>query len=62
MFFFSLVEDYKVKFANHIINNNEKIIENIKNVDSNRLEEDVVLMLLSEQEMLYENAKKVLLK
>ncbi len=54
------VEDYRVKFANHIINNNENIIKNIKDNNSNRLEENVIQMLLTEQENIYENAKNML--
>lgn len=47
------------KFANIIIEENEEIIENIKNKDKNRLSKLEILQYLEEQKKIYKEAKKV---
>lgn len=52
--------DYSRKFANRIVETNESVIKNIENKEANRLEDKIIQMLLVEQEMIYQNAKKIL--
>ena len=47
------------KFANIIIEENEEIVENIKNKDKNRLSKLEILQYLEEQKKIYEEAIKV---
>lgn len=47
------------KFANIIIEENEEIIENIKNKDKNRLSKLEILQYLEEQKKIYKEAIKV---
>ncbi len=54
--------EYVDKFAEYIVNNNEKVVLCIKNKDANRMEEMYINMFLEEQKKMYEYAKNILLK
>ena len=54
--------EYIDKFAEYIVNNNEKVVTCIKNKDVNRMEDKYINMFLEEQKNMYEYSKNVLSK